>query len=119
MASLERLVAFDKPGFPGKAALLKERAAGPRERFVPLILDDPGEADAPYCSPVFVDGVQAGITVTSGFGHRMQKAIALAYVRSDLAVPGQRVEIEILGVRCKAAVSAEPPFDPANTRLRA
>ena len=119
MASLERLVAFDKPGFPGKAALIEERAAGPRERFVPLILDDPGEADAPYCSPVFADGVQAGITVTSGYGHRMQKAIALAYVRADLAVPGRRVEIEILGVRCKAAVSDEPPFDPANTRLRA
>jgi dimethylglycine dehydrogenase len=92
MANLDRLVAFDKPDFVGKAALLKEREAGPRERLVSLVMNEVGEADAPYCSPVLSNGAIVGLTVSSGYGHAIQKAIALAYLRSDLAKPGTPLE---------------------------
>ena len=35
-ASLERFVDFEKPDFTGRAALLRQKAAGPKERLVPL-----------------------------------------------------------------------------------
>jgi dimethylglycine dehydrogenase len=117
-ASLDRFVAFDKPEFIGKAALLKQRAEGPRERLVSLVLDEPGEADAPYCSPVFSGGAIVGLTVSSGWGHAIAKSIALAYVRSDLAAPGMALEVEILGRRAGASVGVEPLYDPGNARLR-
>ena len=116
MASLDRFVAFDKPDFIGKAALLKEREAGPKERLVSLVMDEAGEADAPYCSPVLSNGEIVGLTVSSGYGHAIQKAIALAYVRSDLAKPGTALEVEILGRRAGARVEAEPLYDPANAK---
>ena len=51
-ASLDRFVDLTKPDFVGKAALLAERERGVRQRLVPLTLDEPGEADAPFCAPV-------------------------------------------------------------------
>jgi dimethylglycine dehydrogenase len=118
MAGLDRLVAFDKPDFIGKAALLAERAAGPKERLVSLTLDEAGEADPPYCSPVFSDGALVGLTVSSGYGHSIGKAIALAYVRADLAKPGTALEVEVLGRRARAQVEAEPRYDRDNAKLR-
>ncbi len=48
----------------------------------------------------------------------MRQSIALAYVRTDLAVPGTVLEVEILGERRRAVVGKEPLYDPDNLRLR-
>jgi dimethylglycine dehydrogenase len=40
-------------------------------------------------------------------------------VRADLAQPGTRLEVNVLGQRRAATVQAEPLYDPANARLRA
>ena len=119
MASLDRFVAFDKGDFIGKEALLAERAAGPKERLVSLVMDEAGECDAPYCSPVMSEGAIVGLTVSAGYGHSIGKAVALAYVRSDLSAPGTALQVEILGERMGARVGVEPLYDPKNERLRA
>ncbi|HTZ78881.1 MAG TPA: FAD-dependent oxidoreductase [Stellaceae bacterium] len=117
-AGLGRFVRFDKPDFPGRAALLAERERGPAERFVPLILDDIG-ADPPAYSTVFDGETRVGLVTSAGYGFRIGKPIALAYVRSDLAVEGRRLEVEVLGKRCPAIVGREPLYDPLNERLKA
>ena len=117
-SSLDRFVKLDKPDFPGRAALLKEKQDGPAERFVPLIVDD-GGADAPFCATVFHGDERVGLVTSAAYGHRLGQAIALAYVRSDLASEGQTLEIEILGERRGAVVGREPLYDPNNERLRA
>ncbi len=119
MASLERFVDLEKPDFVGRAALLRQRAAGPSERLVPLTLDDPGAADAPACAPVLKDGAVVGLVTSGGFGYRVQRSLALAWLRSDLARPGERVLIEILGELRAATVGQGPPYDPGNARLKA
>lgn len=115
-ASLDRFVRLDKLSFIGRAALLREKEQGPATRFVPLLVE--GEVDAPYCAPVLVEGEHVGIVTSAGFGHRIARSIALAYVRRDLAVEGQRLEIDILGDRVAAVVACEPLYDPDNRRLR-
>ncbi|HUN46593.1 MAG TPA: FAD-dependent oxidoreductase [Stellaceae bacterium] len=117
-AGLGRFVKFDKPDFPGRAALLAERERGPAERFVPLILGET-EADAPAYSTVFDGETRVGLVTSGGYGFRIGKPIALAYVRSDLAVEGRRLEVEVLGKRCAAIVGREPLYDPQNERLKA
>lgn len=117
-AGLERFVDFGKPGFVGKAALLAEQARGPRQRLVPLTLDTPGEADAPFCAPVHHAGERVGL-VTSGFwSFTLNRSVALAYLRADLAGPGSKVEVEVFGERVPATVGKEPLYDPENARLR-
>ena len=117
---LERFVKWDKPDFKGKAALQNEKQQGVAKRFVTLVLDEAGDCDAPYMSTVWHGGKIVGETLSGGFGHRMDKAIALGMLRTDLAEPGTRVDIEIFGARCPATVQPdEPLWDPKNLRLKA
>ena len=118
-ASLDRFVMLDKPGgFIGQQALRRQAAAGPRERFVPLIVEAL-DADAPAVSIVYRDAETVGLVTSGGFGYRLQQSIALAYLRTDLAVAGTELAIEILGERRRAVVAREPLYDPENLRLRA
>jgi dimethylglycine dehydrogenase len=118
-AGLERFVRFAKPAFPGREALLREREdGGPRDRLVPLLVDA-READAPPAATVFKGETRVGIVTSGGFGHRINRSIALAYVARERAWPGEALEIEIYGTRCRATVATEPLYDPANARITA
>ena len=119
MSSLDRFVDLEKPAFMGKDALLAERASGPKERFVPLTLDEAGVADAPFCAPIRSNGEIVGLVTSGGWSYTLEKSIALGYVRTDLARPGAKLEIDILGERCAASVGQEPLYDHNNSRLRA
>ena len=99
-------------------ALVEEARAGPKERLVPLVLDEAGDADAPACATVWQGDSRAGLVTSGGFGHSLERSIALAYLRDDLARPGTRLEIEILGERRGATVVQEPIHDPKNLRLQ-
>jgi dimethylglycine dehydrogenase len=118
-AGLDRFVRFEKNCFPGRAALLAEQQrGGPRERLVTLLVAA-GDADAPVNATVFKNDRRVGLVTSSGFGHRLQCSIALAYVQAEHAKPGEDLSIEIYGQHCKAVVATEPLYDPANARLRA
>ncbi len=118
MASLDRFVKLDKPsGFIGQEALKREAAVGPKERFVPLIVDAE-DADAAAVSIVHEGDTTVGLVTSGGFGYRINKSIALAYVRTDLAVPGKELTVEVLGTRRRAVVGVEPLYDPQNAKLR-
>jgi dimethylglycine dehydrogenase len=117
-AALERFVDLSKPDFVGKAALTAESARGIKRRMVPLTLDSPGTADAPYCTSVFSAGESVGIVTSGVWSHTLNRSVALAYVRADLTEPGTKLAIDVLGERCVATVGREPLFDPDNLRLR-
>ncbi|MGI9420420.1 MAG: GcvT family protein, partial [Geminicoccaceae bacterium] len=117
MSSLDRFVDLDKDTFIGKEALQAERNAGVKERFVPLTLDQPGEADAPFCAPIRDNGEIVGLVTSGGWSYTLEKSIALGYVRADLARPGAKLDIDILGERCPATVGQEPLYDHNNSRL--
>jgi dimethylglycine dehydrogenase len=117
-ASLDRFVQLDKAAsFVGREALRREAAAGPRERFVPLLVEA-GDADAAPVSMVFRGNERVGLVTSGGYGYRLNRSIALAYVQAELAVPGTRLEVEVLGERRPAVVGREPLYDPENSRLR-
>lgn len=116
---LERFVKWDKPAFKGKAALLNEKQQGVRKRFATLVIDNPGPCDAPYMSTVWHDGAIVGETLSGGWGHRVDRSIALGMIRADLAEAGRKVEIEIFGERFSATVQDDRPlWDPENARLK-
>ncbi len=117
---LERFVKWDKPDFIGKAALAREKQQGVSKRFVTLTLDDAGDYDAPFMSTVWHGAEIVGETTSSGYGHRVDKSIALGVVRADLVERGTVLEIEIFGRRHKATVQPDQPlWDPNNERIRA
>jgi dimethylglycine dehydrogenase len=118
-ASLERFVRLDKTAdFIGRAALRRQAAAGLTQRFVPLLVEAQDADAAPVCV-VYCGAEVVGLVTSGGYGHRVQRSIALAYVRTQLSTPGTQLEVEILGERCRAVVAREPLYDPDNLRLRA
>ena len=119
-SGLNRFVKLDKPAdFPGKGALLAEHQRGVTRRFVTLTVEA-GAADAPYMSTLWNGGEAVGETTSGAWGYRVGTSIALGMVRSDLADPGTRLEVEIYGQRYPATVQPDGPlWDPANERLRA
>ncbi len=118
-SSLDRFIDFGKETFIGRDALLAEKEAGVKERLVPLTLDDPGAADAPFCAPIRQNGDIVGLVTSGGWSYTLEKSIALGYVRYDLAKPGTALDIDILGECCPATVGQEPLYDHNNSRLRA
>jgi dimethylglycine dehydrogenase len=118
-ASLDRFVELAKPDFVGRAALLAEKQRGVAQRLVPLLLEDAGDADAPACTGVFADNARVGLVTSGGWSYTLGRSVALAYLRSDLAREGARVQVDVFGEMRAAVVGREPLYDPANERLKA
>ncbi|MFL4469671.1 FAD-dependent oxidoreductase [Tateyamaria armeniaca] len=117
---LDRFVKLDKPqDFPGKAALMNEKQQGSKKRFVTLLVDA-GDQDAPYMSTIWNGDTVVGETTSGAWGYRIGASVALGVVKTELAKPGQKLEVEIFGERRTATVQPDQPlWDPENARLRA
>jgi len=119
-ASLDRFVDLTKADFVGKDALVAEKASGSPWRMVPLVLDEPGEADAPALASVFdAAGERVGLVTSGGWSFTLNASLALAYVRPAFEAAGSKLFVDVYGTRVGATVGAEPLYDPTNARLRA
>ncbi len=120
-AGLGFCVAWNKPGFIGREALLRQRDAGVQRRIVQFLLDDPGQALF-HDEPIWRDGVRVGRVTSAMHGHTLGAPVALGWVAADTAVTADfirtgRYEIEIAGTRVPAAASLAPLYDPGNARI--
>ena len=117
-SGLERFIDWSK-AFPGKAALLAEREAGPKRLFVTLKLEG-GDRDAPYMAAIRHRGDLVGDVTSAAWGHRVGAALALGMIQADLAAAGTWVEVEVFGERVPAEVlGTGTAWDPGNCRIRA
>jgi len=117
-AGLGRFVDLKKGDFVGRAAALEEKESGGALRLVTFTLDA-GDADASGDEPIWHDSKVVGWVTSGGFGHRVQRSLALGYVPAALAAASDGFEIEIIGERRRATRETAPVFDPAGSRMRA
>jgi dimethylglycine dehydrogenase len=117
-AGMDRFVHVDKGDFIGRDALVRQKAEGLPRRFATLALDGEADSDPWGNEPLYLDGRMVGRTTSGAYAYTLGKSMALAYVRPDLAAPGTRLEIEMLGERYPVTVVEESPYDPKNDRLR-
>jgi dimethylglycine dehydrogenase len=118
-SGLDRFIREDKGDFIGRDALIRWREAGFKNAFVTLEVDAPDDCDALGNNPISLNGEVVGRATAGNFGFRLNKSLALALVRPDLAQVGQAFDIDILGTSCRCRVVEESPYDPQNTKLRA
>ncbi|MDP2518619.1 GcvT family protein [Shimia thalassica] len=116
----ERLCKMDKE-FLNKDAVAEVMKNAPRETLVLLHLNEAdvtaSNADATGGEPIFKDGVGIGRVTSGAYGYSVGMSLALGYVKN--AVPGDQVEVMVLGQPHKAVILDKPPFDPDGDRLRA
>ncbi|MHB8506050.1 MAG: FAD-dependent oxidoreductase, partial [Acidimicrobiales bacterium] len=117
-AGLERFVRLEGRTFVGREALAAQAEAGVR-RVLCCLDVDASDADAHRYEPVSRDGVHVGWVSSGGYGHRVGRSLALAYLPVEHAAPGTELDIQILDSARPATVVAQPVYDPGNLRLRA
>ncbi|MDQ1534865.1 MAG: hypothetical protein QOF28_2626, partial [Actinomycetota bacterium] len=118
-AGLGFAVALDKPTpFVGQQALRAAKATGPGRRLRPILLADP-HAVALGSEPVRIDGEIVGRVTSGGYGFRIGRSIAYAYVPAAHAGADRPVEVEVFGEWIPGHIANEPLYDPAGRRIRA
>lgn len=91
-------------GFIGAEAVATARAAGPRQKLVPFVIE--GAGIARQGNPVIGGG-----EVTSGtFSPCLERGIGLAYVSAERAEPGTHIEIDVRGTLRSAVVERKPLY---------
>ena len=116
---IERFVRWQKEEFVGKTAMEQEKQQGVKKGFVTMIVEA-GDFDAPYMSTIWDGDKVIGETTSGGWGHRINKSIALGVVKTEFTKPGTELEIEMYGQRYRATVEEDKPlWDAGNERIRA
>jgi len=117
MSGLDRFVAFDKPDFIGRDAVLADRdGPAPARRLVTLAIDAE-TADASGFEPVWAGDHLVGQTTSGGYGHWVGQSLAMAYVDAAV-VEGDALAVDVLGRSRAARIIPPSPYDPGGARLR-
>jgi dimethylglycine dehydrogenase len=115
-AGLERFVSFDKGDFVGRDALLRQRDRGIGRTLVCLTIET-NDADAHGYEPIRAARKPIGYVAAGGYGHVVERSIALAYLPVEHSEPGTTLTIDILGEPRPAVVVPQPLYDPENLEL--
>ena len=119
-SGLHQFVYLNKGDFKGQRQLAEWQERGFANTMVTLEVHDTTDADAIGGNPIMLaDGTVVGRATSGGYGFRLEKSLALAMVRPDLAIPGVELMIDILDQRLSATVLEDSPYDPNNVKLRA
>tara|TARA_X000000950_G_scaffold16071_1_gene17484 strand:+ start:1145 stop:3550 length:2406 start_codon:yes stop_codon:yes gene_type:complete len=118
MTGMDRWIDWNKEAFIGREAALAERDGnGPAQRLVTLEVAANG-ADASGYEPVWSGSDRIGFVTSGGYGHTVEKSLAMALVDSDLAEVGTSLMAHVVGVERDVKVIAPSPYDPAGAVMR-
>jgi dimethylglycine dehydrogenase len=117
MAGLQRFIDYDRAGFIGRDAALRDRDQAPARRLVTLEIDT-SDADATGYEPILLDDQLVGFVTSGGYGHCVGRSLAMGYLDSDIAAQQAGLTVAVNGGPrpCKVGVSAA--WDPQGTRMR-
>jgi aminomethyltransferase len=105
-AGLGWTVKFSKEDFIGRDALVKRKEGGLSRKFVGLELNAKRIARTGYA--IHAAGDEVGLVTSGAFAPHLEKSLAMGYLKTDLAVPGTAVEIDVRGRMIEASVVKIP-----------
>lgn len=122
-AGLGFAVAFDKPDFIGREALLRQREAGPLDRRLMQVRVEAGGIPPHlyHNEPILRDGEIVGSVTTGAYGHRVGASLGMGYVSCPGGVTPDWLasgawEAEIAWKRYPVRLQTGPWYDPKGTR---
>ncbi len=110
-------------GFLGRDAVERARAAGPRQRLVSVVVNDPGVML--WGGELLLrDGAAAGLVTSAAWAAAIGASVGMAYARhpaGEVVTPAYlrsgRYQVNVAGMVCEATVSLRPPFDPDGEKV--
>ena len=116
-AGMERFYNFNKKdNFIGSDALKEKLTKGIEIKIVYLEVITT-DADPFGNEPVYYNGKIVGVVTSGGYGFRVNKTLAFAYVNAKLLENIKEFQIKIQGQYRKAIVLEEMAYDPNNVKL--
>ncbi|MEL6682602.1 MAG: FAD-dependent oxidoreductase [Pseudomonadota bacterium] len=117
-AGLSRFVRLDKGDFIGRNALAVRQKAGPKKCLVTLSVAT-NRAPAHGGASILDRSSRVIGTVTSGgWGHRLGKNIAYAYINPVHAAEGTAIAVDMCGEHVPATVTKSCLYDPLHGLMR-
>ena len=119
MTAMDRWIDWDRDGFVGRDAAIAERDGnGPEKVQVTLEIAADG-ADASGYEPIWDGDDKVGFVTSGGYGHTVQKSLAMALVNQEQAKVGTELTVHVVGVARQAKVIDPSPYDPTGQAMRA
>ena len=104
-AGLERFVRLDHD-FVGGEALRRQAETGPKQRLVGMEVEGRSIARAGYL--IYSGELQVGRVTSGTLSPALEKVIAMGYLTSEHANPGQVLQVDVRGRRSRAQVVPLP-----------
>lgn len=114
-SGMDTFIQWDKD-FVGKAATETFKQQGPDRLLVTLTIDSP--LDVTLDEAILADDQAIGYVSSGGYAHHIGQSMAMGYVTSAHAKPGNTVEVEILGERYQALIQGAALYDPTGQKMR-
>lgn len=121
-AGLGFAVAWDKPSFNGRDALLAQREEIRSKRLIQFRLEDPDRL-LYHDEPIYRDGIIVGRTSSGMWSYVEGRSLAMGYLHNSDGVGKEWLdagtfEIEVATQRIPATPSIRSFYDPTNQRVR-
>ena len=114
-SGLDFFVDWDKD-FIGKKAAIIEKKNGPNKKLSVIQIET--ETDVSGDEAVMYDGECVSYITSGGYGHSVEKSLAMTYLPVELIDSNAKLEVEILGQFCEASIVMEPLYDPSGSKMR-
>ena len=114
-SGLDYFVDWDKD-FIGKKAALIEKMKGPTKKLSVIQIET--KTDVSGDEAVMYNGECVSYITSGGYGHSVQRSLAMTYLPVELIDSNTTLEVEILGEFHKASIVMEPLYDPSGSKMR-
>ncbi len=116
-AGLDRFIDYERMGFVGREAALRDRDTAPARRLV-LLAIEAADADATGYEPITRGDQLVGFVTSGGYGHCAGQSLAMGYLDGHIDVASEDLRVSVLGEPRPCRVLARPPIDPDGKRMR-
>jgi len=114
-SGLDYFVDWDKD-FIGKKAALIEKMKGPTKKLSVIQIET--KTDVSGDEAVMHNGECVSYITSGGYGHSVQRSLAMTYLPVELIDSKTTLEVEILGEFKEASIVMEPLYDPSGSKMR-
>jgi aminomethyltransferase len=105
-AGLDWVVKLEKGEFLGRKALVEKQSQPLSRKLVGFEIEDRGIARHGYA--IFVEDRQVGWVTSGTWSPTYERALGMAYIRTEFSEPGQPLDIDIRGRRVRARLRSLP-----------
>ena len=102
--------------FIGKDAALEEKKNGPSKHL--SVIEIETETDVSGDEAVMHNGKCISYITSGGYGHSVEKSLAMTYLPVGLIDEDTELEVEILGEFHQASVVMNPLYNPSGSKMR-